>query len=248
MCRSRRSSRTASIRIWSPSGSSTYRSGCVRRSTRGSPPSSSDANASAAPRFPTPAGPWKRYACAGPSTSAAAKSRFASPCSGRLSKAVKDLAPDLVGRAGAVDRRDPLRKRSGQLAVGLVDASAEVGVLALDPVAGPGQPPRRLAGIDQQQVGAVREDASDRVQVQLEHALETQAAGDPLVGERGVEVAVTDDVRSASERGSNHLFDELRAGGREERGLGPRRDTQTAENQLAHLLAELRPPRLARRD
>jgi argininosuccinate lyase len=52
--------RTASIRIWSPKGSSTYRSGCVRRSTRGSPPSSSDANASAVARLPTPAGPLKR--------------------------------------------------------------------------------------------------------------------------------------------------------------------------------------------
>ena len=57
MWRSRRSSRTSSILIWSPCGSSTYRSGCARRETRSPSLSSSPANAIAARRFPTPAGP-----------------------------------------------------------------------------------------------------------------------------------------------------------------------------------------------
>src|SRR5207244_13172791 len=129
------SRRTATSRLWSPSGPRTETPGCVPRSTRGSPPSSSEANASAARRLPTPAGPWKRYACAEPSASAAASSRLASPCSGTLSKLVKDLSPDLCGGAGAVDGGDSLRERGGQLAVGLCDAGPEVVVLAPDPVA-----------------------------------------------------------------------------------------------------------------
>ena len=160
MCRSRRISRTASIRIWSPSGSSTYRSGCERRSTRGSPPSSSDANASAVARLPTPAGPWKRYACAGPSPSAARRSRFASSCSGTLSKLVEHLLRDLARRARAVDRRDPLGEDLGELAVGGVDPRAEVVVLALDPVALGADAPRRLGRVDEQQEGAVGQDAA----------------------------------------------------------------------------------------
>src|SRR3954471_19011760 len=135
MCRSRRISRTASIRIWSPSGSSTYRSGWERRSTRASPPSSSDANATAVARLPTPAGPWKRYACAEPSLRAAASRRFASSCSGTLSKLVEHLLGDLAWRPLAVDGRDPLREGLRELPVGGVDAGPEVVVLALDTVA-----------------------------------------------------------------------------------------------------------------
>src|SRR4051794_39464575 len=232
MCRSRRISRTASIRICSPSGSSTYRSGCVRRTTRGSAWSSSDANASAARRFPTPAGPWKRYACAGPSLSAAARRPLASSCSGRLSNAVKDLAPDLVGGPGAVDGRDPLRERGRQLAVGRVDAPAEGVVLALDPVARLAEAARGLLRIDQQKVGAVGHETADRVLVELEHLLQAEASRDPLVRERRVEVAVADDVGPARECRRDHLLHELRARGGEERSLRPGCDFQAAEDQL----------------
>src|SRR5262245_61858098 len=187
MCRSRRISRTASMRICSPSGSSTYRSGCERRSTRGSLPSSSAANASAVPRLPTPAGPWKRYACAGPSVRAARRRRFASSCSGTLSKLVEHLLRDLARRARAVDRRDSLREIVGEPAVGRVDALAEALGLAFDPVALSADPPRRLVGVDEEQERPVREEPTHRVQVQLEHTLEAEVAGDPLVRERRVE-------------------------------------------------------------
>src|SRR5919199_1905651 len=122
MWRSRRSSRMSSIRIWSPTGSTTYRSGCARRATRPASPISSPANASAAARFPTPGGPWKRYACAGPSETAARRSRFASGCSGKLSNASMDLAGELGGRLRSVDDDDPVREHRGELTVRAVDA------------------------------------------------------------------------------------------------------------------------------
>src|SRR6185312_10218473 len=248
MCRSRRISRTASIRIWSPSGSSTYRSGCERRSTRGSPPSSSEANASAVARLPTPAGPWKRYACAGPSLRAACRSRFASSCSGTLSKLSEHLLGDLARRARAVDRLDSLRKDFGELAVGGVDAHPEVVVLALDAVAIGSDPARRLGRVDQQQEGAVGQHAEHRLEVQLEDAVEPEPARDPLVGERRVEVAVADHVRAALQRRRDHLLEELRPRRREQRRLGPRRHLALGQQQLAHPLTELRPARLARGD
>ena len=143
---------------------------------------------------------------------------------------------------------DPLGEHRRQLAVRPVDLAQERVALALDPVAG-----RRRSGVaassrvDDEQEGPVGKEAANRVEVQLEHALDAEAARDALVGERRVEVAVADDVRAPLERGPDHLGHELGAGGREERRLGPRRDLVAAEDELAHALAELRPAGLARR-
>src|SRR4029079_575197 len=92
------------------------------------------AKATAAARFPTPGGPWKRYACAGPSASAARSSRFASACSGKLSNASTYLLGDLVGRPVAVYGRDALRIHRCERTVRLVDRTMEVVPFALDPV------------------------------------------------------------------------------------------------------------------
>ncbi len=51
------------------------------------------------------------------------------------------------------------------------------------------------------------------MQVELEHAFDAEAARDPLVGERRVDVAVADDVGAAGEGRADHLVDELRARG-----------------------------------
>src|SRR5919199_262612 len=126
MCRSRRRSRIASMRIWSPSGSNTYRSGWARLSTRSGEPSSSAANATAAARLPTPGGPCSRYACAGPSASAARSRRFASGCSGKLSNLSTDLHGEVAGRLRAVERDHPLGKHRGQLPIGPVHGGAVV--------------------------------------------------------------------------------------------------------------------------
>ena len=69
-----------------------------------------------------------------------------------------------------------------------------------------------------------------------------------MVGERGVDVAVADDVGAALERGPDDALDELGARGRKQRSLGPGRQLVTVEQELADALAEVRPARLARAD
>src|SRR5213078_769299 len=125
------------------------------------PPISWPAKASAAARFPTPGSPWKRYACAGPSASAARSSRFASACPGKVSKASTDLLGDGIGRPVAVHGRDALGIHLGQRTVRLVDRPMVLLPLALDPVG------RRTAlkgdlGIDQDEEGAVGQKAARR--------------------------------------------------------------------------------------
>src|SRR5438093_2509585 len=266
MCRSRRNSRIASIRIWSPSGSSTYRSGCARRSTRPrtrslamrseavaalparppAPPSSAPANPSAARRFPTPGGPWNRYACAGPSARAASSRRRASACSGKPWKPVTHLLRNLVRGRRGVEHRDPARKRRAQLPVGLVHLAQELVALALDPVTGRPRAALSLLGIDERQEGHVGKDASNRVHVQGEHAVDAEPARDSLVRARRIEVAIADDVSAPLQCGLDHLRDELRAGRREECRLGPGRDLGPAEDELADPLPDLGPAGLTR--
>src|SRR5215207_10730044 len=89
-------------------------SGCASFATRLSSPRIAAAKANAARRLPTPGGPCRRYACAGPSLSAASSSRFASGCSARTSKPMRDqlLVHELgehLGRESAVEHDDSLR-------------------------------------------------------------------------------------------------------------------------------------------
>ena len=129
------------------------------------------ANARATSRLPTPCGPWKRYACAGPSSSAASSRRFASCCSGNVdghrtaarragrhaaalrprrspcTDADMPATPAVQTRRAATPSSGDVSLRRGEtatadeLAVAGVDAADEVGVLALDPVG----PARRAA-------------------------------------------------------------------------------------------------------
>src|SRR5438105_455183 len=139
---------------------------------------SSAAKASAAVRLPTPAGPWKRYACAGRSAIAARSRRFASACSGKLSNASTDLLCDLVGRPLALDADDPVGKHRRKLAVRAIDRAMEVLALALDPVGG-ARPDGRGRRVDEHEEGSVRKEPADRVPVQLEHFFDAEAARDP---------------------------------------------------------------------
>src|SRR5262245_51702114 len=95
-------------------------------------PSSSRANARASGRLPTPGGPWKRYACAVPSASAASSRRFASCCSRtESSKLIPHLLRELLDRLRRVERDAPLRERRHDLPVPLVQAAHEGAALAL---------------------------------------------------------------------------------------------------------------------
>src|SRR5919199_4813999 len=109
---------------------------------------SSAANASAAVRLPTPAGPWKRYACATPSASAARSSRFASACSGKFSKASTDVFCELGRRLRAVHGLNAVREHLCKRTVRGVDGAVEVQAFALDAIRG-FAPRERGFGIDE---------------------------------------------------------------------------------------------------
>ena len=87
-----------------------------------------------------------------------------------------------------------------------------------------------------------------RGDVQLEHAVDAEPARDTLVGERGVEEAVADDVAPRLERRADDSLDQLGPGGREQRRLRPGRGLVAVEQQIANPLAERRASGLARRD
>src|SRR4051794_35307258 len=200
MCRSRRSARISSIRIWSPTGSSAYTSGCAPRSTRSGSPSSSAANARAAARLPTPGGPCRRYACAGPSASAARRRRFASACSGSGSNASKNRLRQVAGGGRRVEGLDPAGGEGGQPAGGRGGPRPETARPRLDPVGSVGLARGRLGRVEQEQERAVGQERARRVEIQLEDALDAEPARDPLVRERRVDVAVAEDVVARLER------------------------------------------------
>jgi len=70
----------------------------------------------------------------------------------------------------------------------------------------------RLFGIEQHEERPIRQQASRHEQVQLPHLLLTERAPDPLVGDRRVDVAVTDDVLAALERRPDRMLDVVGAG------------------------------------
>src|SRR5919109_4152327 len=225
-----------------------YRSGCVRASTRRSSPRSAAANANAAVRLPTPGGPCSRYACAGPSVRAAARRRIASGCSGTSAKRAIDLLRELLGRASGIQDHDPLRKSLRELPVAGVDARVKVVALPFEPVALSRQTAPDRARIEQEQEGSVRHQPLDRREVQVEDALEPETARDSLVRDGGVDVAIADHRCAASERGPDHLLDELRTRRRIEEGLGPRSNVTAVQDEVAELLPQLRPAGLTRED
>ena len=165
-CRSLRSSRIWSIRIASPSGSTTYRSGCCSVSTRcSSVPSTSAMKAWAASSLPEPRGPYSRYAWLG----SAAASASRRPASGCPNGSRTERRPDPVGDGRhvgvGVDGRDALRLVRRDGGEGRGHRRAEPVSLALDPV-GLGRLPRGGdeddRAVRQQPVGGEQADVADR--------------------------------------------------------------------------------------
>ena len=120
--------------------------------------------------------------------------------------------------------------------------------LALEPVVLAAESAVDLRVVERQQERAVGEQAADRGEIELEHALEPEPAPDPLVRDRRVEVAIADHRRSAFEGGADHLVDVLSSRGRVQQGLGPGRDVPPVQDEIAHLLAELGSAGLSRGD
>ena len=140
---------------------------------------------------------------------------------------------------------DPLREDAGELAVGAVDLGGELGPFPLDAVGLRVLANGGLVRRDDDQERSVGQQAARRQEVELEDALDAQAARQTLIGQRGVEVAVGDNVGAACERRADHLVDELGAGRGEERGLRPGGDPLAVQEDPTHLLTELGAPRLA---
>src|SRR6478609_6115029 len=208
-----------SMRIMSPSGSTTRRSGCVRSTTRRASPSRAPANANAASVFPTPAGPWKRKAWASPPARAAVSNRLASTCSGIASKGPIDLLGEQLGARRSVDDDEPVRFALGELPVSAGGTGVKVVFLALDSVALAAHAPDGIVRADLEQDRAVGHQPLHGGEVELEHALEAEPAGDALVGDRRVDVAVADHRRPTRERGPDELLDVLGTRCRVERSL-----------------------------
>jgi len=150
-----------------------------------------------------------------------------------------------VGVARAVEDEDTRWKPIRELAVGGRYPLVERGALALEPIL-EDRPLRGELRLDEEEDGAVGHQTLDGVQVQLEHVLYSDAAGDPLVREGGVDVAIGDDDRTARERRLDHRLDELGSRRCEQPRLGPGRHCRPVEHELADALADLRAAGLTR--
>src|SRR5437763_2040480 len=118
--------------------------------------------------------------------SAAARRRFASACSLKVSNVVTDMDGDLLGRKRAVKNDDAVREQVGQLPVAIGDQAPEVLVLALDPVEAGRMPGPGRRRVDVEDEGAVGKQAAGHGEVELEDALGPEAAREPLVDARRV--------------------------------------------------------------
>ena len=204
----------------------------------------------AAARLPTPAGPWKRYACAGPSSSAARRSRLASACSGTFANVLHDLLRDVVDGTRAVDGDDPLREEAGELAVALVDEAQE----RRRPPARSGRARaaerfRASSTSTSSRNVTVGKQPADRLDVEA-RARARRRARARCPGRRATSRGSGRRRRPtpSAERRPDDLVDELRPRCREERRLRPGPHLVPVEEQLADPLAKRRAARLARRD
>jgi UDP-glucose 4-epimerase len=153
-----------------------------------------------------------------------------------------------ITRPGSVEEDDAIREALGDFAVSLCDATTEVAALAFDAVTVPADARCRRVGVDLEDERDVGEQSAGRDAVELVDLVQPEAAGDALVSERRVDVPVRDHRFSSLERRTDHAADELGARCGEESRLGPWAHLDALQQQSAHLLAERRPARLARRD
>ena len=124
----------------------------------------------------------------------------------------------------------------------------EAVILTFDPVALAAHARDGTVGPDLEQDRTIGHEPPDGCEVEVEHQLEPEPAGDSLVGDRRIDVAVTDHGCTPRERRPDELFDVLRARGGIQRRLGPRGHVATVQQQVADLFTERRAAGLARED
>ena len=198
----------------------------------------------AAARFPTPAGPWKRYACAGPRRArprAAASPRVAP---GRQRR--RSGSPPRSRRSARVRRRRRTDPGSvGELAIHLDDQRPELA--AARSIRSPLSPTRATAVSRSISTRTVRSGITRRRRSGSVEDVSTPSRGRALIGDRGVEVAIADHRRPALERRTDHLVDVLCPRRRVERGFR-RAPRGRRGGRVRGRLAERGPAGLARRD
>jgi hypothetical protein len=106
----------------------------------------------------------------------------------------------------------------------------------------------RLFGIEQHEERPVRQQAPRHEEVQLAHLVLTEPAPDSLIGNRRVDVAVTDDVLTTLERGPDRVLDMIGASGGIQRRLRPGRHVVAVQDDLAHCLCDRRAAGLPRQE
>ena len=239
----------SSMRINSPSASSDVRGpGCVRSTTRRVVAEQHAGEREAPPSvFPTPAARARgRHA---PARRRARPSAGASPPAAQepMRRAPWILSARISSGSAPSSDDDPLRVRARRArrrprarAPGTSCLSRSIRSRLAAHAAG--------AVVSGDSSRNVRSGSSplDGGQVELEHPLEAEAAGDALVGERGVDVAVAEHGRAAVERGPDHLVDVLGARGGERARPRPRARRRRRAGRARGPPLRARSPRLAR--
>ena len=120
--------------------------------------------------------------------------------------------------------------------------------LAFDPIAIPADALGGSVEVDLEDERHVREQPTGRHAVQVVDVVHSEPAGEALVGERRVDVAVGDHCLAGFESRTDDAVDELRASGREESRLRPRAHLHSFEQQPPHFFPQRCATRLARCD
>ena len=221
----------------------------MRRSTRSWSPSSSARTERRAP-LADPGRPVEEVRVRRPSRRApragGASPRAAQKRSRSRPRITSAISSGRERRRRRVD--DPVREQLGQLAVGARRPSA--GARRPRARAGRCRRPRRrrLAGRASRRKVRSGRSPSVAVQVELEHAVDAEAARDALVGEGRVDVAVGDHVAPRVERGPDHLPRRARRARRRRGPPRPRALISRPSRRARAPFAERRAARLARRD
>ena len=161
-----------------------------------------------------------------------------------------DVVGHLVDGPVRVNDHESLRLGVGQDEELAAQGGAESSALLLKAVPGAtaGGTSLGQVGVAVEQDGQVRKEALGGPEGEVTHLLGAQRSSRPLVGDRGVEVAVGQDDGSALESGPHPGGDVVGAIGGVQEGLGARGDVPAVKEEAPDLEAEVRAARLTGED